>query len=249
MTLILFINTSERNRHKCNEWEGIAEIGGSGYDITTELPEEIENIKPRINLGFASRGCIRKCEFCIVPQKEGKIRSVGDLLDLWDGKSKDITLLDNNILALSKHFKLICKQARDNNIRLDFNQGLDCRLLNQDMVDDLKSIRHQELRFAWDGLKYENAVRKTIDLLDSKRCSWYILTGFNTTFKEDLYRVNYLRSRNQVAFIMRYNNSKDRKLIPLSQWVNKRNWFRAMTWEEFLKTEFCRNRGYDKLSK
>ncbi len=238
----------EKNRKLCFHWEGQAIIGGSGYDIKVKLPEEIEEIKPRINLGFTSRGCIRNCKFCIVPEKEGKVRPVGDLLDLWDGKSKDVVLLDNNILALPDHFKSICKQARDNNIRLDFNQGLDCRLLNQNMINDLKSIRHLELRFAWDDLSYEKDVVRTIDLMKEQRCAWYLLTGFNTTFKEDLYRAEYLRSRNQVAFIMRYNFSKDRKLIPLSQWVNKRNWFRGMTWEEFLKTEFCVARGYDKFN-
>ncbi len=230
------------------QWHGRAEIGGTGFNAKTKLPSYIDKIRPHINLGFTTRGCIRKCEFCIVPSKEGKIKRYRNLLELWDGKSKDIILLDNNILALPNHFKSVCKEARDNNIRLDFNQGLDCRLLTQDIVDNLKTIKHKELRFAWDDLSYEKDVIKTIDLLDEQRCTWYLLTGFNTTFKEDLYRAEYLRSRNQVAFVMRYNFSKDRKLIPLSQWVNKRNWFRAMTWREFLKTDFCVARGYDKLN-
>ena len=91
-----------KNRHKAEQWEGKAEIGGSGYNLTTTLPPEIENIKPHINLGFTTRGCIRNCEFCIVPKKEGKIRIVGELLDLWDGKAKDIAVLDNNILAFTE---------------------------------------------------------------------------------------------------------------------------------------------------
>ena len=236
----------ERNKEQCFKYETNSKVllGGSGYNVTTKLPEEIEKIKPRINLGFTSRGCIRNCKFCIVWQKEGKIRAVGDLLDLWDGKSKDIILLDNNILALPNHFKLICKQARENKIRLDFNQGLDCRLLNQEIIDDLKTIRKMDLHFAFDDMSYFDDVDKAITLLQKngiKRCNWLMLTGFNTTLAEDVFRAKYLRSRNQVAYVMRYNNSKRKDLVPLSRWVNNRAWFRAVTYEYFLE------RNYPKL--
>lgn len=239
----------ERNKSKCFDWEDDPSclIGGSGFSLKIELPKEIDKIKPHLNLGFTTRGCIRHCKFCIVPQKEGRIKIVGDLLDLWDGKSKDIVLLDNNILALPKHFKLICKQARENKIRLDFNQGLDCRLLNQDTVNELKSIRHKELHFAFDDLDYFDDVDKAITLLQKNginRCTWLMLTGFNTTFEEDLFRANYLRSRNQVAYVMRYNNSKRKDLIPLSRWVNNRAWFRAITWKEFLERNKCQEVVY-----
>ena len=58
------------------------EIGGSGYDLKTELPDYIENMKPDYSLypdcdysiGFSSRGCFRKCFFCVVDKKEGKFR-------------------------------------------------------------------------------------------------------------------------------------------------------------------------------
>ncbi len=235
----------ERNKKKCFDWQDDPKclIGGSGYDLKTTLSEEIEKIKPRINLGFTTRGCIRNCEFCIVPQKEGKIRIVGDLMDLWDGKSKDIILLDNNILALPKHFKLICRQARENKIRLDFNQGLDHRLLNQEIINDLKSIRHIEYRFSFDRLEDFNMVEKAITILQENkinRCMWFVLVGFNTTFKEDLDRFNYLKSRNQNAYCMRFNNNfKDKNLINLARWVNQHHIFQAMSWEEFLKRNYA----------
>ena len=234
----------EKNKNKCFDYEDDKKcfIGGSGYDLKKELPGEIEKVKPKINLGFTTRGCIRNCPFCIVPEKEGKIRVVGDLLDLWDRKSKDIILLDNNILALPEHFRLICKQARENNIRLDFNQGLDCRLLNQELINEIKTIKHQELHFGFDSLDYFDDVDKAITLLQKNginRCNWLVLTGFNTTLKEDLIRVKYLRDRNQVAYVMRYNNSNKKDLIPLSRWVNNRSWFRAITWEEFLKRNYA----------
>jgi len=233
----------EINKDKCEQFEDINKcfIGGSGYSLNIKLPKEIENIKPHINLGFTTRGCIRKCPWCIVPKKEGKIKVVGDLLDLWNGNSKDIILLDNNILALPEHFKLVCKQARKYNLKLDFNQGLDCRLLNQEIIDELKITRTFDLHFAFDDLSYFDSVDKAITLLQKNginRCNWLLLTGFNTTLIEDLFRANYLRSRNQVGYIMRYNNSKRKDLIPLSRWVNNRAWFRAITWDEFIEKNY-----------
>jgi len=71
--------------------------GGTGFDLTTILPPEIEAMKPKINIGFTTRGCIRNCPFCVVPQKEGKIKIIGDIYDFWDGKNEWITILDNNI--------------------------------------------------------------------------------------------------------------------------------------------------------
>jgi len=223
------------DKDKCKEWEGFGEIGGSGYSLKKVLPREIESVKPRINLGFITRGCIRKCPWCIVPKKEGYIRIVGDLLDLWDGKSKDIKILDNNILALPKHFELICKQARKNKIRVDFNQGLDHRLLTQEIVNSMKSISHIEYRLAFDHPAYLSSVNRAITLLQKNkinRCMWYVLVGFNTTFQEDLQRVQYLRSRNQNGYIMRYK--KERIYIPLAKWVNQPWIFRGMTWKQFM---------------
>jgi len=72
-----------------------------------------------------------------------------------------------------------------------------------------------------------------------------VLTGFNTTFEEDLFRANYLKSRNQNAYVMRYNFSKDRKLIPLSQWVNNRKWFQGMDFNQFL--DMFKKRKYREL--
>ena len=224
-----------KNKKQCEEWKG-AQIGGSGYSLTEKLPQEIENIKPRINLGFTTRGCIRKCPFCIVPEKEGWIRIVGDLLDLWDGRAKDIVVLDNNILALPEHFELICKQARENKIRVDFNQGLDHRLLTQRIVDLMKSISHIEYRFSFDHPSFLPTVDRVITLLQKNkinRCNWYVLVGFNTTFQEDLERLNYLRKRNQNAYLQRYK--WDRQYIPLARWVNQHHIFHSMTYKQFLK--------------
>jgi len=214
--------------------------GGTGFDLTTKLPPEIEGVLPRINKGFTTRGCIRHCKFCVVPEKEGSIHSVGDLIDLWDGESKKVTLYDNNILAMPEHFALICEQARQHKLKLDFNQGLDHRLLTPEIIDIMKSISHHEYRFAFDHPSYLPTVDRAISLLQSKginRCSWYVLVGYDTTFEQDLFRLNFLRERNQIAFVQRFRKKGikiGRESVALARWANQHHIFRGMTWEEFL---------------
>ena len=225
----------EENRDKCLEWEGAAVIGGTGYDLSIKLPEEIERVKPRINMGFTTRGCIRSCGFCIVPRKEGKIRIVGDLADLWDGQSKDLLLIDNNILAVPDHFRIICKQARELNLRIDFNQGLDHRLLSPDIVRDLKGIRHKEYRLAYDSPDQHETVARAIRMLQSgsiNRCMWYVLVGYDTNFREDLDRLEYLKSMKQTAFVQRF--SKTRGNLLLGQWANQHGLYKQMSFQEFM---------------
>lgn len=224
------------NRHKCLEWEDRrAYIGGTGYDLSQKLPDEIEAIKPKINLGFTMRGCTRNCDFCVVPKKEGRPQVVGDLLDLWDGHSKDVTILDNNILSDIDHFNLICEQAQRHKIRVDFNQGIDHRYLTPDVVKTLKKTPHKEYRLAFDSPAYKNRVSDAIRMLQHggiNRCSWYVLVGYNTTLNEDLDRLFFLRENNQNAYVQRYK--KEPQYIPIARWANQHHIFQAMTWDVFI---------------
>jgi len=230
----------------------LIQVGGSGFSLDTTLPKEIDAIEPHHNYGYTTRGCIRNCPFCIVRQKEGYIQATGDIDSLWDRKSKEITLLDNNILALPEHFARNCEQARQLGLKLDWNQGLDHKLLTPELIDTIQSVRHHELRFAFDSPKSIKTVEKVINLLQSKgikRCSWYVLVGFDTTMEQDLFRLNYLRDRNQSAYVQRYRSGKippkikrdKQELIPLARWANQHHIFRGMNWKQFL--EHPDNRG------
>lgn len=226
-----------KNRHLCDEWEGKAEIGGTGYDIYKKLPDEIENQKPRINWGFTTRGCVRKCSFCVVPQKEGMIHPVGDIYDIWDGVSKEITLMDNNILAAPKHLKLICSQLRKEKIRVDFNQGLDIRLLTEDMMDDLKSVRHKAYRFAWDShdMSLEKKFKRVRERLG--QCMNYILAGYEgDDFDIVLKKANILKGMGHRVYIMRYETYyEDPRYVQVARWANQPAQFCKRTFKEFLK--------------
>jgi hypothetical protein len=216
--------------------------GGTGFDLTTTLPSEIEKIKVYKNKGFTTRGCIRKCPFCVVPQKEGYVVfAIGDIYDLWNRKAKQITLYDNNILALPKHFKKICQQAQKENLQIDFNQGLDIKLLTDQTCQLLKQTKIKILRFAWDQMKSEKIITRKVELLkkygfkNHNQCMIYMLIGFNTTFKEDMYRRNKINEWGYDAFVMIYNKQGTKLQREFARW-NNRFYFRNRSFEDYLKT-------------
>lgn len=237
------------NKDKCKEWEGRAEIGGSGYDLKKVLPPEIEKVKPRINWGFTTRGCIRNCPFCVVPEKEGGIKVVGDIYDIWDGAAEKITLLDNNILALPDHFFKICNQLKKENLRVDFNQGLDCRLLTEKVAQTLKGLRIKHYRFSFDHPSQKSFVKKAVGLLKKYKMdtTWYVLVGFDTDIEEDFERLNYLRNNGQGVFVQRYNFVRKPIYIRMMQWANQHGVFKKMTFEQFLNHP--KNRAFRYLLK
>ncbi len=216
------------NKHFCEKWEGIAEIGGSGYSLTKRLPLEIEKIRPKINLGFTTRGCIRNCSFCIVQEKEGMIHAVADIYDIWDRKAQDIMLMDNNILAMPKHFFKITGQIKKEHLKIDFNQGLDHRLLTNRICEELLSLKYSgasKLRFAFDHISYTKSVLKALRMLKKhglkkRGTRWYVYVGTEDTVETVLKRINILRDAEQVVFLMRDRKVQDNpKFMKIYQWT------------------------------
>lgn len=235
------------NKKQAEEWEHYkhAVIGGSGYNVKIKLPHEIEKMNPHLNYGFTSRGCTKKCKYCIVPIKEGKIRATGDIYDLWDRKSKKITLLDNNIMALPGHFQKICKQLLNENLKVDFQQGLDMDYLNSYHISLLQKLRHNEYKFAWDNNDFSTKrIRKISNIFYwFGKCQFYVLVG-NLPFNVILKKLNILKNIGHNGYIMRLERvMRDKLFIALSRWVNQKWTFHKYTFEEFCKIEYG-----DKLS-
>ena len=227
--------------------------GGSGFEYLTLLPDYIEHIRPDYtlynldySLGFTTRGCIRNCKFCIVPEKEGKIKEHAEVEEFLNPKSNVVVLLDNNFLALPSHIKKLQKYI-DKGWIMDFNQGLDARLVNKENAKLLAKIKHKEMiRFAWDNIKDETEIIKGLELvikagIRPRNITVYILAGFDTTFEEDLYRIQRLRDikdeRGSIKpYVMNYNNSlKSRKYKDFMRWVNNPWIFKSCEWEEYKK--------------
>lgn len=221
--------------------------GGSGYDLQSALPAEIEAVVPDYSIypkwtdtaiGFTTRGCIRHCPFCIVPEKEGRVRVVGDLYSVWQGQ-KNLILLDNNLTAAPmEHFELLIAQLEKEKVRVDFSQGLDIRLITEDHARLLARIRllKQVVRFAWDNVNDEAVVRHGIATLKRylhpKKINFYVLVGFNSTPEEDMHRVQVLRGLGVDPFVMPYDrrNLYQRRF---ARWVNHKAIFKSVPWAEY----------------
>jgi len=259
----LFLKTYDRvyiskiftkfNINECYIPENFYRAGGSGFDLEIKLPREVEHFMPDYelydldySLGFTTRGCIRNCKFCIVPEKEGKIREHAEVEEFLNPKSNVVVLLYNNFLALPSHIKKLQKYI-DKGWRMDFNQGLDVRLVNKENAKLLAEIKHKEMiRFAWDNIKDETEIIRGLDLvikagIKPRNITVYVLIGFDTTFEEDLYRIERLRnikdSRGSIRpYVMNYNNElKSRKYKDFMRWVNRPWIFKSCTWEEYRK--------------
>ena len=210
--------------------------GGTGFDLTTVLPSEIEQIIPRINIGFTTRGCIRHCPFCVVPQKEGYIRSVACIDEIWDGHNKEIILLDNNILALRDWFFEVCEDIKGHGLTVDFTQGLDVRLVDNEVTGWLSILKHKkQIHFAWDFMKDEplimNGINTVLEYIPAYKIMFYVLVGFNTSEEEDLYRVEKLREKGVDPFVMPFN--KNPKSKDFARWVNHKAIFNSVSWKEY----------------
>lgn len=189
-----------------NKWKGngikqmypnvVVDVGGSGFSLDNKLPNTIEHTMPDYDLynvdysmGFTTRGCIRKCTFCFVPKKEGNIKYNADIYEFWNTNHSHIVLLDNNILALPDHFEKIANQLLKNHCSVDFNQGLDIRLVNDDNAELLSKLRvNPHYRFAWDCLKDEKKVVDGIEILKNhgiNQSLFYVLVGYDTLKDED----------------------------------------------------------------
>ena len=227
------------------EWTPIADKiikGGTGYGLDNKLPDEIEHIYPDYSIypeltkdtayGFLTRGCPRGCKFCIVAGKEGR-RSikVADLSEFWRGQ-KNIELLDPNLLACKDRLELL-DQLIESKAIVNFNQGLDIRLTNEEIADKLGQIRVKRLHFAWDNpnddlvpyfKKFSEAYRRK----SSSTKVVYVLTNFNSTMDENLYRVYTLRDLGYDPYVMVYDKpNAPREIKDLQRWVNNRFIFRS----------------------
>ena len=223
--------------------------GGTGYDLTSKLSAEVEKMFPDYSLydcenvayGYLTRGCPRGCPFCIVAKKEGKKSyKVADLKDFWNGQ-KEIKLLDPNILACPDWEDLM-QQLIDSKANVDFTQGLDIRLMTSEKAGLIRQCKVKMLHFAWDNPNDLLTLEKLKEYCDAfgltqRKKSVYVLTNYNSSHEQDLWRVNVLRELGYTPYVMIYDKFNAPKITRLLQrYVNNRYIFWSTTFKQYIES-------------
>jgi hypothetical protein len=229
-------------------------LGGTGIDLTTVLPPEIDQMNPDYelygyehNLGFAMRGCRFKCGFCVVPRKEGKAHSKSTIRNLITNKTNSdfLMLLDNDFFG-NPNWKDCIEEIKEMKLRVNFSQGLNIRILSEKQAHALASVHftnssgnYKQVTFAWDQIEDEKTIMRGF-----KRCveagikpwqmQFYVLIGYNSTEAQDLHRVMTIKSLGSDPYVMPFNK-KNKRQMRFTRWCNHRAIFNTVDWKDYKK--------------
>jgi hypothetical protein len=219
--------------------------GGTGFNMFSSLPDEIESMQPDytiypncdFSIQFFSRGCIRQCPFCIVRKKEGYIHSVEPMQ--LNARGTRIDVLDNNFFANPDwrgaiDWLLAAKQK----VNL---HGVDIRIMNEEQAYYLNQLPlAKNVHIAWDlpQIDLTDKLREVLHYIKAWKLMCYVLVGFNSTVEQDMYRIERLRELGIKPYIMPYRDFEN-KTEPsqyakdLAQYVNKPMIFKSCKFADF----------------
>ena len=219
--------------------------GGTGWQDWRNLPalpDEAEHAYPAYDMwgsdyamGFLTRGCVRHCPFCFVPDKEGAIRHHSHLSEWWCGQ-KQIRLLDANLTASPDAIGYLGELA-SSKAQVDFSQGLDARLVTAEFCAALRNVRKWgQVHCAWDWPDGEAAImpglRMLRDCLPKGKLTAFVLIGYASTPEQDLYRVTRLQEEGIESFVMPFNKL-DTYQRRFARWCNFKAIFKTVPWAEY----------------
>lgn len=183
------------------------------YDLL-ETVEKWKNWKKSIV--FTTRGCIRKCPFCVVPKVEGGMREPKfSILPMIHPDHREVVIWDNDFLA-SPYAKTILEELRDGGYKADFNQGLDARLMTEEFANLLADIKSPSIHMAYDWPWEGPYIEKAIEYLGNagykrKNLIFYVLHNFydehhkkGDTPADFFHRLQDLMNWGASAYPMRY---------------------------------------------
>ena len=222
--------------------------GGTGYQTPTALSDEIEHTCPDYDLcgidyslGFLTRGCNRSCSWCVVPGKEGGIRANTDISEFL--RHKKVVLMDNNVLAHSHGIAQIEKMGRIEKLEVDFNQGLDARLIDDGIAKRLGKLKW--IRSTWLACDHKGqieSIRKAVELLRWHNCNparicCYVLVR---DVDDALERVRFLKGLYVDPFAQPYRDPDgtppSREQQDFARWVNRKPIYKSSVWADYRPT-------------
>jgi len=260
------------------------EYGGTGffYDKAPNLPYSIEHSFPDYNLyddwikekirtgkkksyfkyytdysiGFTTRGCFRKCEFC-VNRNEKKVYPHSPLSEFLDLKRKKICLLDDNILGCGGHWERIIKELQATKKPFQYKQGMDIRILSEKKAELLSKSKYDgDYIFAFDNIADREIIENKINIFKNYMPKvvpkLYIFCAFdrNNNYDIDFWindivsvfeRIKILMQYKCLPYLMRYKDYKKapyvlRKLYTdYATFCNQPHIFKKMSSFDFLK--------------
>lgn len=247
--------------------------GGTGFyfDKAPPLPHEIEHAFPdydlytpfvpdtkeyesyyKTSIGFLTRGCFRKCPFC-VNQNYNRVVLASPLKEFLDVTRPKITLLDDNFLGYHR-WPALFEELQATGKRFRFKQGLDERLLDDKTCDMLFSKHTRwdgDWTFAFDNVEEYDLIRSKLEIIrrhtSTKSIKFYVLVGFRSTDADDIAaafrRINLLRRYECLPYIMRYASPVEKPwqrspfrhlYTAMARWCNQPNFFRKSSFREYM---------------
>lgn len=223
------------------------DFGGSGYSLTHNLPDEIEFMKPDYDLypseyaqGFTTRGCIRNCNFCIVPTKEGKLVRWQHPREFYDDRFDTIWIMDNNWIADKKHFVETSGWILDHDLKV-LECGFDVRITDEDIVKRISELKFPKgIHFAFDDSSLREIVKEKVVLLKEYGINtrhdviFYVYCDSPKQVDDAVRRCRILKKLNVNPFVM-YNIDRNRtpRVKKLQHWANRRKLFWSCDFEDF----------------
>lgn len=199
------------------------------------------------SIGFTQRGCRLKCSFCVVPKKEGKVKGVSTIADIWRGGKhvKQLHLLDNDFFG-QEQWRERAEEIIEGKFKVCLNQGINVRLIHEEGAKYLARMNYRDDQFktkriytAWDNRRDEKVFFNGVDMLlkagiKPDHIFVYMLCGYwpNEDFQNDVYyRWQKMKDAGLLPYPMIYNN-ENKDLKKFQRWVVRRYW-QISEWEVF----------------
>ncbi len=246
-------------------------IGGTGFfwKDAPELPFEIEHhmpdyhlydefigneiargIKPQrfsdymdYSIGFTTRGCFRKCSFCVNAKYDHVFRHA-PVSEFLDKSRKYIYLWDDNVLGYPK-WNEIFAELEATGKPFQFRQGMDMRLMTEEKAEVIAASRyHGDFIFAFDHIEERDLIEEKLDIwqkYSKKIAKLYVLCAYDSYDAKDIAntfeRIKILMKHHCLPYIMRYENYKlspyQGLYITMARWCNQPSFFKKKSFRQY----------------